>query len=90
MMGALGRQKEALARPVGELPDFMRSFNTTAVNLRAALDDLDPLVDASKPVAVKLRPFFREFRGAATTPVPPSATSTRSSSARAPTTTSSS
>jgi phospholipid/cholesterol/gamma-HCH transport system substrate-binding protein len=70
MMGALGRQKEALARSVGELPDFMRSFNTTAVNLRAALDDLDPLVDASKPVAVKLRPFFREFRGAANDLVP--------------------
>jgi phospholipid/cholesterol/gamma-HCH transport system substrate-binding protein len=70
MMGALGRQKEALARSVGELPDFMRSFNTTAVTLRAALDDLDPLVDASKPVAVKLRPFFREFRGASNDLVP--------------------
>ena len=70
MMGAIGRQKTALARAVGELPTFMRGFNTTTVNLRAALDDLDPLVDASKPVAVKLRPFFREFRGAARDLVP--------------------
>lgn len=70
MMGAIGRQKESLARAVGELPSFMRNFNTTAVNLRAALDDVDPLVDASKPVAVKLRPFFREFRGAADDLVP--------------------
>ncbi len=29
----------------------MRTFNTTSVNLRATLDDVDPLVDASKPVA---------------------------------------
>ena len=63
MMGAIGREKDALARAVGELPSFMRRFNTTAVNLRAALDDVDPLVDASKPVAVRLRPFFRELRG---------------------------
>jgi phospholipid/cholesterol/gamma-HCH transport system substrate-binding protein len=55
---------------VGGLPDFMRNFNTTAVNLRATLDDLDPLVDASKPVAVKLRPFFGEFRRAAHDLVP--------------------
>jgi phospholipid/cholesterol/gamma-HCH transport system substrate-binding protein len=70
MMGAIGRQRESLARAVGELPDFMRNFNTTAVNLRATLDDLDPLVDASKPVAVKLRPFFRELRGASSDLVP--------------------
>jgi phospholipid/cholesterol/gamma-HCH transport system substrate-binding protein len=70
MMGAIGRQKESLARAVGELPGFLRNFNTTAVNLRATLDDLDPLVDASKPVAVKLRPFFSEFRGAARDLVP--------------------
>ena len=37
----------------------MRQFNTTAVNLRAALDDLDPLVEASKPVARKLQPVHR-------------------------------
>ena len=31
----------------------MRQANTTFVNLRAALDDVDPLVDASKPAAVQ-------------------------------------
>jgi phospholipid/cholesterol/gamma-HCH transport system substrate-binding protein len=70
MMGALGRQKTSLARAVNRLPGFMRAFNTTAVNLRATLDDVDPLVDASKPVAVKLRPFFRELRGATRDLVP--------------------
>ena len=48
----------------------MRKFNTTAVNLRATLDDLDPLVDASKPVARKLRPFTRQLRGFAADAVP--------------------
>ena len=40
----------------------MRRANTTFVNLRATLDDLDPLVDESKPVARKLRPFLAELR----------------------------
>ena len=40
----------------------MRRSNTTFVNLRAALDDVDPLVDASKPVAQKLQPFLDELR----------------------------
>jgi phospholipid/cholesterol/gamma-HCH transport system substrate-binding protein len=40
----------------------MRQFNTTAVNLRAALDDVQPLVDASKPVALKLQPFTKRLR----------------------------
>ena len=70
MMGAIGRQKTSLAAAVSQLPDFMRNFNTTAVNLRATLDDVDPLVDASKPVAIKLRPFFREFRAASANLVP--------------------
>ena len=70
MMGAIGRQKTSLASALSQLPDFMRSFNTTAVNLRATLDDVDPLVNASKPVAKKLLPFFKEFRAAAANLVP--------------------
>ena len=59
---AIGNQKEALAESIGRLPGFQRRANTTFVNLRAALDDLDPLVDESKPVAKKLRPFLAELR----------------------------
>jgi phospholipid/cholesterol/gamma-HCH transport system substrate-binding protein len=70
MMGAVGSQNRALAAAVGELPNFMRNFNTTAVNLRATLDDLDPLVNASKPVAHRLRPFMHQLRGLATDAVP--------------------
>jgi phospholipid/cholesterol/gamma-HCH transport system substrate-binding protein len=70
MMNAIARQKVSLAEGLQKLPPFMRNFNTTAVNLRATLDDLDPLVDASKPVAVQLSPFFRNFRAASADLVP--------------------
>src|SRR6266542_681694 len=70
MMGALADQHTALSRSIRELPGFMRQSNTTFVNLRATLDDLDPLIDASKPVARKLGPFFHTFRAAAHDAVP--------------------
>ncbi|CAN5568210.1 hypothetical protein BH20ACT15_BH20ACT15_01740 [soil metagenome] len=70
MMGAIGRRETELASAIGRLPDFMRQFNTTAVNLRVALDDVDPLVNASKPVARKLQPFARNLRGFARDAVP--------------------
>jgi phospholipid/cholesterol/gamma-HCH transport system substrate-binding protein len=60
--GAIGRQKDALASAIHQLPAFMRRANTTFVNLRGTLDDLKPLVDDSKPVAKKLQPFLRELR----------------------------
>ena len=67
---ALASENQNLATTIGELPGFMRNFNTTAVNLRATLDDLDPLVDATKPVAKKLPPFTEALRGFATDAVP--------------------
>jgi phospholipid/cholesterol/gamma-HCH transport system substrate-binding protein len=70
MMGALASQSNALQQALIKLPDFMRQSNTTFVNLRATLDDLTPLVNASKPVAEKLGPFFHTFRRAAHDAVP--------------------
>ncbi len=67
---ALGSEKEALAELVGRLPGFMRTANSTYVNLRAALDDVDPLVEASKPVARKLGPYLAELRPFANEAVP--------------------
>jgi len=55
---AIGNEKLALADAIGRLPGFMRRSNTTFVNLRAALNDVDPLVNASKPVAKRLRTFL--------------------------------
>ena len=70
MMGAIASQVDALKEALVRLPDFMRQANTTFVNLRATLDDLDPLVNAAKPVARKLGPFFHTFRRAAHGAVP--------------------
>ena len=59
---AIGSEQAALADAIAQLPPFMRRANTTFLNLRAALDDLEPLVEESKPVAKKLRPFMDELR----------------------------
>lgn len=68
--GALASERDALTTAIDELPEFLRRFNTTAVNLRAAFDDLDPLVTAARPVATRLRPFFSELRSASADLVP--------------------
>src|SRR5829696_7213011 len=70
MLGTIGEQQASLASAVSQLPDFMRQFNTTAVNLRAALDDVQPLVNASRPVARKLQPFTKRLRGFSRDAVP--------------------
>jgi phospholipid/cholesterol/gamma-HCH transport system substrate-binding protein len=70
MFTAIGDRRRALADAVSKLPGFMRTADTTFVNLRATLDDLDPLVNASKPVADRLGPFFSVFRKAANGAVP--------------------
>jgi phospholipid/cholesterol/gamma-HCH transport system substrate-binding protein len=62
MMSAIGNQKLALAEAIGKFPDFMRNANTTFVNLRAALDDTDPLVEASYPAVDELGPFIDKLR----------------------------
>ena len=59
---AIGNEKVALADAIERFPGFMRRANTTFVNLRSTLDDVDPLVDASKPVARRLEPFLDELR----------------------------
>ncbi len=59
---ALALEKEALAEAITLFPDFMRTANTTYVNLRATLDDLDPFVEASKPVAKRLQPYLAQLR----------------------------
>jgi phospholipid/cholesterol/gamma-HCH transport system substrate-binding protein len=60
--GALGSQQQALAQSVELLPPFLRRADTTFVNLRNALDDVDPLVDAAKPAVRRLGPFLEQAR----------------------------
>ena len=67
---ALGDEKAALAEAVARFPEFMKQANTTYVNLRSTLDELDPFVDASKPVAKRLGPYLDELRPFAREAVP--------------------
>jgi phospholipid/cholesterol/gamma-HCH transport system substrate-binding protein len=59
---AIDTQNVALDQTLRRLPPVMRQANTTFVNLRAALDDLDPLVETSKPATKNLAPFLAELR----------------------------
>jgi phospholipid/cholesterol/gamma-HCH transport system substrate-binding protein len=67
---ALASQRVALGQSLQRLPGFMRLANTTFVNLRSALDDLKPLVDASKPVAPKLQKLLVQLKPLAQDSVP--------------------
>jgi phospholipid/cholesterol/gamma-HCH transport system substrate-binding protein len=58
----LAQRDEALGESINRLPAFLRKSNTTFVNLRAALSDLDPLVEESKPVVRALQPLLAELR----------------------------
>ena len=60
--GAIAGQNVALDRSLRLLPPIFRQSNTTFVNLRAALDDLEPLIDTAKPATKDLAPFLAELR----------------------------
>lgn len=59
---AIADENVALDRTLELLPSTLRKANTTFVNLRATLDDLDRLVAESKPATRELAPFLRELR----------------------------
>jgi phospholipid/cholesterol/gamma-HCH transport system substrate-binding protein len=61
-MRAIGDENVALSQALELLPGTLRKANTTFVNLRSALDDLDVLVNVSKPATKDLAPFFRALR----------------------------
>jgi phospholipid/cholesterol/gamma-HCH transport system substrate-binding protein len=59
---AIGDQSAALDRALELLPGTLRKANTTFVNLRSTLDDLERLVDVSKPATRRLAPFLADLR----------------------------
>jgi phospholipid/cholesterol/gamma-HCH transport system substrate-binding protein len=67
---AISNRNEDLDRSLAALPDTLRRANTTFVNLRSTLDDLDPLVTASYPATKHLAPFLRRLRLVSTDAVP--------------------
>lgn len=69
-LGAIASQNVALSDTLRLLPPVFRQANTTFVNLRAALDDLDPLVNTAKPATKELAPFLSELRPVLSKAVP--------------------
>ena len=67
---AIATENVALGRSIELLAPTFRQANTTFVNLRAALDDLEPLIDASGTATKGLAPFLREFRPVLSKAVP--------------------
>jgi phospholipid/cholesterol/gamma-HCH transport system substrate-binding protein len=67
---AISSQNVALERSLEELPPVMRQSNTTFVNLRAALDDVEPLINTAKPATKELAPFLAELRPVLTKFIP--------------------
>jgi phospholipid/cholesterol/gamma-HCH transport system substrate-binding protein len=59
---SIAGQTQAFDASLRRLPPVFRQSNTTFVNLRAALDDLEPLVDTAKPATKDLAPFLAELR----------------------------
>jgi phospholipid/cholesterol/gamma-HCH transport system substrate-binding protein len=59
---AIAAENRSFEQALGLLPGTLRRANTTFVNLRATLGDLDTLVNASKPATKKLAPFLAQLR----------------------------
>lgn len=85
-LGAIASENVALSRALQELPPTLRQGNTTFVNLRAALDDVEPLLAANgraadaglagflrndvTPVLRKLKPVASNLATTASRPGP--------------------
>jgi phospholipid/cholesterol/gamma-HCH transport system substrate-binding protein len=59
---AIGDESASLDRALELLPSTLRKANTTFVNLRSTLDDLQLLVDESKPATKDLARFLSQLR----------------------------
>ncbi|HZV73239.1 MAG TPA: MlaD family protein [Conexibacter sp.] len=62
MMGAIAAENGSLSQALGVLPDTLRQGDSTFVDLRSTLDDLDPLLRASSVAARDLPRFFSQLR----------------------------
>src|SRR4051812_23728345 len=60
--GAIAHRRGSLGQAIDVLPAFLPRANTTFVNLRATLDDLDPVIDDTRPVARRLGPLLDQLR----------------------------
>ncbi len=69
-LGAIASENQAFDGALEALPPALRQANTTFVNLRAALDDVDPLVADLGRVAPDLPGFLRDLRPVARNGIP--------------------
>jgi phospholipid/cholesterol/gamma-HCH transport system substrate-binding protein len=60
--GAIASENRALSQALALLPTTLKRANSTFVNLRSTLDDLDPLVSESKVATKRLTPFLQQLR----------------------------
>jgi phospholipid/cholesterol/gamma-HCH transport system substrate-binding protein len=67
---AIASQNAALSTSLSLLPPTFRQANTTFVNLRAALDDVEPLINTSRTATKDLAPFLAELRPVLSKAVP--------------------
>jgi phospholipid/cholesterol/gamma-HCH transport system substrate-binding protein len=61
-LGAIAERNVEFDNVLAQLPPAMRQANTTFLNLRAALDDFDPLIADLGVVAPELPAFLRDLR----------------------------
>lgn len=58
----LDTRRSELGEAIEELPATLRRANTTFVDLRGALDDVEPLIRDTGPAARRLRPVARQLQ----------------------------
>ncbi len=69
-LGAIASQNQSFDQALVALPGALRQANTTFHNLRPALDDLDPLINATRASTKNLAPFLRQLHPVLTRSVP--------------------
>src|SRR3954447_16252026 len=69
-LGAIADQNASLDRSLQLLPPTLRQANTSFVNLRATLDDLDPLINETGRATKNLDKFLLKLRPVARRAVP--------------------
>ena len=69
-LSAIAAESASLDQALAVLAPTMRQANTTFLNLRGTLDDVDKLVQTSYPATENLAPFLRDLRPVAEKAVP--------------------
>lgn len=69
-LGSIANENRSFDQALVALPGTLRQANTTFHNLRPALDDLTPLINATRTSTKNLAPFLRQLHPVVTRSVP--------------------